>query len=1665
MGLLLGAAAAAAAEPPVFVWMEGEDAAVAGVKPNIAGWGHKEFLSGEKWLHISVEADKVERQVPSGGIVMAHKFAVTKEGAYEVWDRVGFEFVRSPIQWRIDGGEWATVGPEELTWDVCELDFWCEVAWLRLGQKQLGGGDHTLEIRLPVTKDDKGKTARILYASDAICLTAGPFSPNGPFKPGEESRQSEDLQAARTVFEVPGPPSAGARVAVPLKGLWQVCRHDEQKPGEVAEPIKDLPTQPHWRAIAVPGDKMKLRPDLQLAHRLWYRTRVRVAEALDGRSFHIVFPQNNLNTTVYVNGICCGFNKNPFARFDIDVTKAVKPGVNDVWVGIRDAYYGYSANPANPMKLRKRWNLPPKYLSDGWQDMSYPVWNHPQSGILATPEFVAAGPVRAADVFCKPSVAAKELALEVTLSNPSGRDASGEIVCEAVAKKTAAVEKTFAPRPFALAAGASQTFEVAEKWENPKLWWPDDPNLYVLRTAVRIAGKTVDVYEVTFGFREWTTQGKDFKLNGVPWHGWADCHTHSNKDDWLAFYRASNQTMMRFWGTSWMGLPPDEALDFFDAAGVVVRRSGIFDGEAMSYMVGENDPDLQKLHGGSKVKMDLVKNWQDQVCAQVKGERNHPSVLIWSIENEIEYINVINVGMSDLWEPETTRVSRAVSAVDPTRPNMIDGGGATKAQTLPVHGDHYTTGPFPAYPALAYTPNVKGGGRDRWVWDQKRPRFIGEELFAAGINPAYAYFGGEEVFQGKAQNLSAVGIFVRMLTEGYRWNDIGAWHFWQGQNDARGQYDSNAPRAVFCRQWDWTFGSGQKVPRRMALFNDTRYADPIAYVGTLTVGGRKVASDTRTFRTAPGTHEEFDVTIEMPKVAARQEGEWVLSLAVGGKEVYKDTKAVSVLNTDPREGKVPGLAALTASDLCVYDPASGAAALLKDRGVPFTSIAALDAFPQAGKILLVGRDAITPNERTSPRFAAMASVGKRVIILEQTRPLQYQGLLPAEMEAASNEGRTAFGEDLGHPALRGLQQKDFFTWAPDEIVYRNAYLKPTRGAKSLVQCHEKLQNSALVEVPVGSGLMLLCQLAVEEKAATNPVAQALLLNLVAYAAQYKLEFRPVAAAVQGDPQLPKVLDAISLKYAAAAGPVQAIETAGAKLAVVAASPANLEALADNSGKVRAFTDGGGWIVLAGLTPDGLASYNKIVGFDHMIRPFRREKVMFAMPRSALTAGLTTPDVALYSSEQIFPWQSGNFIASDTFSYVVDYDEVASFAKFDNDFLANMANGMVSADAWKYIVNVPAPDKPPLDFRLPLPKEQEIVEMEWIGNTFYYPVTKVQLIFDGRAADAATFDVRPNNDPQTFPVAPPRKGKDLTLRLADWTVLPDKNKVTGLDNIRLKAARPAEFYRNVRPMLNVGGLMEYPRGAGGIVLCNVLFKDAEQAPENAVHKRNILAAILRNLKAPFATGKMVIAGANLKYSTIDISKHANQYRTDRGWFGDARFTFKDMPAGRQKFAGVPFEVYDFPTSPVPTVIMLGGAGVPNNPAREVRGISVGCKADALFFLHAARIDARINDQERKDKKKFEMLRYVVTYADGKTENVPVYAEVDIDDYRQKEPRAIPGAQVAWTAPFAGTEFSAVAYSKQWNNPRPDVEIKSLDMVYGAQPRGVPVLIAVTAASAE
>ena len=132
------------------------------------------------------------------------------------------------------------------------------------------------------------------------------------------------------------------------------------------------------------------------------------------------------------------------------------------------------------------------------------------------------------------------------------------------------------------------------------------------------------------------------------------------------------------------------------------------------------------------------------------------------------------------------------------------------------------------------------------------------------------------------------------------------------------------PRAVFVRQWDWTFGSGQKVKRTFGVFNDTQYPDPITF--TRTADDRRQGSlheDLARTRCSPARAEKFDEEIAHAAVTARQEGELLLTLSVDGKEIFRDTQG----GLDSAAADAEGIGAGDVSPCTI--PAGETAAFLK----------------------------------------------------------------------------------------------------------------------------------------------------------------------------------------------------------------------------------------------------------------------------------------------------------------------------------------------------------------------------------------------------------------------------------------------------------------------------------------------------------------------------------------------------------------------------------------------------------------------------------------------------------------------------------------------------------------------------------------------------------------
>lgn len=1688
-----------------YVWIEGENPTDVPQLSSLAekqkdkgyemkGWGNANLMSAGKVLNIHIDKKTAHKRLPVEGAIFGYEFDIESPGRHEIWARIGYEWVRSDFDWRIDNKPWKTLKSDQKTYDLQPIGFWCEIAWIKLGNQELSHGKHKLQIRhtkQTQIKNGKEEAARTLHFSDCFCISKDIFIPNGKHKPNTDYMTEIDKTAAKHVYNMAHNNGSSERISLELTGLWQIARWDEQEVSEQAR-LKGVDSLPSnidalfWRSITLPSNRNKVRPDLSLCHRYIYRTKINVPANLKGRSFYLDFENFNMIATVFVNGVNCGWSKTFSTQWKCDITKAVKPGyTNDFAVVLKDAYYAIHA-PDQQYGTRYYWNLPPDMLHNQGitMRMDMPiVWDH-CTGILEPVSLVAAGGAYTDDIFVKTSVKKKTIELELCLKNPSRIPQNVTIANKVIPwnkGKGGKAEKVFTEKIVALPAAGEATLEISEPWQNPELWWPDNPQLYWLVTRLSVDGKPIDTKKTRFGFREWEWSSDLFKLNGVNWQMWTDGYYGSSPEEWLARTKESGMNMIRFWfKEGWGGKSRKELLNYFDEQGIPVRDSGVFDGEHAAYGLTEGEGN------NKKAKKALFDNWIHQMKAWVKANRNHPSIFIWSIENEITYINSQNLGVYKWVEPEIRRGSEVVEKMDPTRPTMVDGGRCLRDNSMPVNGAHYNDLSGVArrdFPDAAYTREHWYQNKNRGAWEmvRNRPIFHGECFYANGWTPAeFSVFGGDRCFVGQSETAYARGLYAKMLTEGWRWAGVAAWHMWFEMAD-HCYWNACQPVCVFCREWNWTFAGKSTVNRTLAVFNSTRFDTPIEMKWKLRINKNTVASGKKICNVPPGEKQIVRVSFETPQVKIRAEGEFVMTCEQDGKEVFREVKEVSIINQN--EASVPKL---SEKELAVLDTDGAVKARLRKRGIRFTEIASLDALPPKVKVIVVGRNAVSKELATDGIWYSLAAQGKRLLVLDQNHPLHYQAV-PADFEVMDYTGRIAFSEDMTHPVFDGLAQKDFFTWSKDHIVYRNVYRKATKGARSLVQCDEELGFSAISECAVGDGLMLLCQMVVGTKLRSDPVATRLFDNMLNYAIDYEAVKKNTAVVMDSTTSMAKLLNSTGLKYDVMTDPLKVLGGAKYGVAVIDATPDNLATLAADLNAVKTYTENGGWIMLTGLTPDGLEAYNKIVGFNHAIRPFQMERVVFSAPRDPLTAGLTLRDVVMDSGKPIFHFMSLKFPAEDEFSYIIDYDEIATFAKLPSPselgkpdgasqkgwdhWPQNLVNNYTADDTWRFCYSILLDRGDKTKWTMELPKEETISNFSIVLNVIYHKVTKINLYFDNDPTPF-TINTQPTHDRQDFAVKG-KKAKIITIELADWEKSGDKN-VIGIDNMWIGVKRPASFLRNVKSLLNIGGLMRYNMGKGGILLNQLNILENEQNPINADKKKGITKTLLMNLGSVFEGAKVVAVGEGLEYHPIEIpARKFNAYTTDKGnpgWFGTHGATLDFLPVGEQNFNGVKYKLLDFRTSPVPSCFMLSGHQSASK-ATEIRQISVGRTADAIFFLHTFNPSRHAKNWKRKTRKGElqdypTAFEYTVHYSTGKVISVPVKWKHGIGSWYQTIPEPFKNAAVAWSTdiPDNGQGQKAVLFSMQWNNPNPELKIESVDMVQGKDGSkwGSPALLAITAA---
>ena len=171
--------------------------------------------------------------------------------------------------------------------------------------------------------------------------------------------------------------------------------------------------------------------------------------------------------------------------------------------------------------------------------------------------------------------------------------------------------------------------EVGLKVKNPHLWSVEDPYIYKVRTQVLVNGKVVDEVWTTTGFRDFKfdaetgfwLNGKNFKLNGVCEHHDFGCFGAAVNEDAmhrkLSKLKAMGVNSIR----SSHNPPAPELLNMCDTMGIIVMDES-FDMWRRKKTAGDYARFFDEWH-------------ESDLTDLVLRDRNHPSVMMWSIGNEV----------------------------------------------------------------------------------------------------------------------------------------------------------------------------------------------------------------------------------------------------------------------------------------------------------------------------------------------------------------------------------------------------------------------------------------------------------------------------------------------------------------------------------------------------------------------------------------------------------------------------------------------------------------------------------------------------------------------------------------------------------------------------------------------------------------------------------------------------------------------------------------------------------------------------------------------------------------------------------------------------------------------------------------------------------------------
>jgi hypothetical protein len=393
------------------------------------------------------------------------------------------------------------------------------------------------------------------------------------------------------------------------------------QPGDIAGAERPGFDDQHWQSIGLPhsfGMPYFGASRFYIGYG-WYRRHLQLAALKPDQRAALEFEAAFQDAQVFVNGAEVGAHQGGYTGFSFDITAALKPGDNVIAVRLNNNW-----NPQlNPRAGEHNFNggiyrnvylVTTSDLRVDWYGT-----------FVTTPGLdKAGGPVHIATDIRNSRAQPRSFTLRTDILDETGRTAA-----------TVTTENT-------VAAASVQTVEQHTPFiPQPALWAPAHPHMYTAVSHVIADGREVDRYTTPFGFRwvRWTAEegfflnGEHYYFHGADVHqdhaGWGDAVTNAGIARDVRLVKEAGMDFIR--GSHYPHSPVFS--DECDRQGVLLWSENAFWGTGGQKAEGSWSSSAYPPHEQDQKPFEA--NVEHSLAEMIRIHRNHPSIIVWSMTNEV----------------------------------------------------------------------------------------------------------------------------------------------------------------------------------------------------------------------------------------------------------------------------------------------------------------------------------------------------------------------------------------------------------------------------------------------------------------------------------------------------------------------------------------------------------------------------------------------------------------------------------------------------------------------------------------------------------------------------------------------------------------------------------------------------------------------------------------------------------------------------------------------------------------------------------------------------------------------------------------------------------------------------------------------------------------------